>query len=103
MEKPTEPVGRLRLPADCTITSIHDIYALVKEAFRQHGGLEIDASDVIKADVTSLQLLLSATKTAEIERCSIKLTDVSDALQDTFSRAGLAKDAIPGEHRFQQD
>jgi anti-anti-sigma regulatory factor len=85
----------MRLPADCTIATIKDVCQSVRNAFRRDSRFEIDGSDVVKADLTSLQLLLSTSKTAQQEGRSFALTEPSAALRNTFQRAGLADDAIP--------
>jgi ABC-type transporter Mla MlaB component len=94
--------GLLRLPADCSIASIRGVYDLVRDAFRRQDRLEIDCSDVDKADVTSVQLLISTAKTASLEGRPVVLTAVSQALRNTFQRAGVPADAIIGQ-RHPQD
>ena len=64
---PTEPKWSLRLPADCSIAAIRNVYELIREAFGRQERLEIDCSSVDKADVTSIQLLLSTAKTGEAQ------------------------------------
>ena len=63
----TEPKWSLRLPADCSIAAIRSVYDLIREAFGREDRLEIDCSSVDKADVTSIQLLLSAAKTGDAQ------------------------------------
>ena len=63
----TEPKWSLRLPADCSIAAIRGVYDMIREAFGRQDRLEIDCSSVDKADVTSIQLLLSAAKTGEAD------------------------------------
>jgi ABC-type transporter Mla MlaB component len=85
----------LRLPRDCSISSIRGVYDLIVDAFGRQQSLEIDGSDVAKADVTSVQLLVSAAQTAQLEGRSVVLTSPSQALSSTFQRAGLASNAGP--------
>ena len=64
MAESTEPRRPpLRLPHDCSIAANRGVYDLIREAFSRQDSLEIDCSSVAKADVTSIQLLLSTTKT----------------------------------------
>ena len=69
----TEPKWSLRLPADCSIAAIRSVYDLIREAFGRQDRLEIDCSSVDKADVTSIQLLLSAAKTGDAGKLSASL------------------------------
>jgi anti-anti-sigma regulatory factor len=84
----------LRLPADCSIAAIRGVYDLMRDAFRRQDKLEIDCSDVDRADVTSVQLLLSTAKTARQQGRPIVLTAISQALRSTFQRAGVPADAM---------
>lgn len=84
----------LRLPADCSIAAIRGVYDLVRDAFRRQDQIEIDCSDVDRADVTSVQLLLSTAKTANLQGRPIVLTAISQALRATFLRAGVPADAM---------
>lgn len=91
----TEPSGRaVLLPADCTIGAIRQVYELVRGAFSRHGKLEIDCSSVDRADITSVQLLVSATKTASQAGRTVVWTDPSQALQRIFQRAGLSHETV---------
>jgi ABC-type transporter Mla MlaB component len=84
----------LRLPADCSIAAIRSVYDLIRDSFGRQDKLEIDCSDVNKADVTSVQLLLSTAKTANQQGRPIVLTAISQALRSTFQRAGVPAEAI---------
>jgi ABC-type transporter Mla MlaB component len=94
---------RLRLPADCSISAIRSVYDLIREAFGRQSRLEIDCSDVNKADVTSIQLLLSTAKTAKLEGRSVALTAVSRALSHTFQRAGFSGDVTADAQFFHKN
>jgi anti-anti-sigma regulatory factor len=98
MDNSVDSKWALRLPADCTIAAIRNVYDLVLDAFRRQDKLEIDCSDVNKADVTSIQLLLSTAKTASLQGRPIVLTAVSQALRNTFHRAGVSNEAM--DHQF---
>jgi ABC-type transporter Mla MlaB component len=85
MENQSDSQSPLRLPADCSIASIRTIYDLISNALRRQDGLEIDCSGVDKADITSIQLLLSTTKTAHLQGRRVNLTAFSQVLRTTFS------------------
>ena len=94
----TEPRWSLRLPADCSIAAIRGVYDLIREAFARQDRLEIDCSDVDKADVTSIQLLISTAKTGEAQGRPVVLTAFSQTLRNAIRRAGFAGDVMAGLH-----
>ena len=94
----TEPKWSLRLPADCSIAAIRSVYDLIREAFGRQDRLEIDCSSVDKADVTSIQLLLSAAKTGDAQGRPVILTSFSQSLRNTLRRAGFASEAMIDQH-----
>ena len=101
MNNPADPKWSLRLPADCSIAAIRHVYELVREAFNRNGRLEIDCSSVDKADITSIQLLLSTTKTGEAEGRKVVLTAPSQAFRNILHRAGFPSEAV-AEYHFKQ-
>jgi ABC-type transporter Mla MlaB component len=94
MQNPMEPKWSLRLPADCSIAAIRGVYDLIRDAFRAQQALEIDCSDVTKADVTSIQLLISTTRTGEAQGRPVVLTAFSQSLRNTLRRAGFLGEAM---------
>ena len=97
----TEPKWLLRLPPDCSVAAIRGVCDLVREAFHQQPSLEIDCSSVAKADVTSIQLLLSTTKTGQAHGRRVVLTAFSQSFRNTLRRAGFTNEAIAG-HPFNE-
>ena len=93
----------LRLPADCSIAAIQSVYDLIWEGFRRQDRLEIDCSSVDKADVTSIQLLLSTAKTGEAQGRPVVVTALSQALRNTFRRAGFTSEAMINKHFPQKE
>ena len=98
MQDPTAPRWSLRLPSDCSIAAIRGVYDLIRDAFRAQRTLEIDCSDVTKADVTSIQLLISTTRTGEAQGRQVVLTAFSQSFRNTLRRAGFASDAMIDQH-----
>jgi ABC-type transporter Mla MlaB component len=102
MAESTEPRRPpLRLPQDCSIAAIRSVYDLIREAFRRQDSVEIDCSSVAKADVTSIQLLLSTAKTGQASGRRVTLTAFSQNLRNTLRRAGFSNEAIAG-HPFNE-
>jgi|ERR1700733_10644136 ABC-type transporter Mla MlaB component len=102
MENQQEPQQLLRLPADCSIGGIRVAYDLICKALTGQTRLELDCSGVDKADVTSVQLLLSTAKTARHLGNRVSLTAVSEVLRSAITRAGAAKREMPDCHVVQQ-
>ena len=71
---------------------------MIREAFGRQDRLEIDCSSVDKADVTSIQLLLSTAKTGEAQGRPVVLKSFSQSLRNTLRRAGFASDAMIDQH-----
>ena len=99
----TAPRWSLRLPADCSIAAIRTVYDMVREAFVRQDRLEIDCSNVDKADVTSIQLLLSTARTGEAQGRPVVLTAFSQTLRNTFRRAGFTSEALTDQHIRKKD
>jgi phospholipid transport system transporter-binding protein len=88
----------LRLPADCSIGGIRIVYDLICKALRGQTGLELDGSGVDKADVTSVQLLISTARTARHQGSRVSLTAISEVLRSAIQRAGVSSRAVPESH-----
>ena len=91
--------GPLRLPVDCSIAAIRGVHDLIRDAFNRQEHLEIDCSSVAKADVTSIQLLLSAAKTGQAQGRQVVLTAFSHPFRNTLRRAGFFN-AAATDHPF---
>lgn len=102
METQQEPQQSLRLPADCSIGGIRVAYDMVCKALSGQKALELDCSGVNKADVTSVQLLVSAAKSARHVGNRVSLTAISEVLRSAIKRAGVSGPAMPDGHSVQQ-
>ncbi|GLH81959.1 sulfate transporter [Bradyrhizobium sp. SSBR45G] len=88
----------VKLPADCSIAAIREVHEMIRDAFGQRAALEIDGSCVDKADVTSIQLLISTAKTGRDQGRAVALTAPSEVLRNAIRRAGFAGDAAVDRH-----
>jgi ABC-type transporter Mla MlaB component len=102
MDNTSDSRWALRLPSDCSIAAIRNVHELVRDAFRREERLEIDCSAVSKADVTSIQLLLSTTKTGQAEGRTVVLISLSQALRNILRRAGFCGEEMIDRHFHQQ-
>ncbi|TAJ28801.1 STAS domain-containing protein [Bosea sp. (in: a-proteobacteria)] len=86
---PTEAAA-LVLPQDCTVRTIAALAGTAREAFAAGAGLALDGSRVENADITLVQLVVSAQRSFEALSVPFALVDPSPAVLSAFSRAGVA-------------
>lgn len=101
-QESADAIQALRLPSDVSITSIRGVCQTIRDAFNRQHRLEIDCSSVDKADLTSVQLLLSTAKTGAAQGRPVVLTELSQPLRNTIRRAGFATDAMIDQHFSQK-
>jgi len=86
----------LAFAGSATILTSQDIHARLLQAVESGRDVEIECSDVTEADLSFVQLLLAARRSAEARRQRLTLcSPATEALQQTLLRAGLAA-AGPG-------
>lgn len=81
---------RLRLSGDCGLRAIRALHDAVSGALAASADVEIDCGDCERIDVSFVQLMASAAKTAERTGSRLRLTNMPDAGRAAFARAGLA-------------
>jgi len=79
----------IQMRGECDVRNVREHHAMILDALRDRDDLGIDASGVEHADITFVQLLVSAAKTGEAARKRVRLVAVSDPLRAAFARAGL--------------
>lgn len=80
----------LVLPQDCSVRAIAALAGTAREAFAAGTGLRLDGSRVENADITLVQLVVSAQRSFEAQSFPFALVDPSPAILSAFSRAGVA-------------
>ena len=96
MAKSSRRPRRLVLEAVQTLRTIEATTAAVRDLLAQHPHVEIVCGAVGEADLTLVQLLLSARRTAEQSGKRVTLAaPASGALLDALRRGGLAEAADP--------
>ncbi|WP_281261274.1 STAS domain-containing protein [Bosea psychrotolerans] len=78
------------MPADCSLRSISSCHAEMVAALKSEGDLSVDCSAITTCDITGIQLLVSAAKTAEAAGRVMRLAGVPETLGMALARAGLA-------------
>ena len=79
----------IRLPGHCDIGTAPELHAALSEAFRARDEVEIDAAGVEYADLTCVQLLVAAARSAEASGKPMRLLAMSEPLRAALARAGL--------------
>ena len=80
----------ITLPSDCTLRSARPIQEQLVAALQAVDAVTLDCSAVAHADLAGVQILVSATRTAQAADRSFRLTGVSDILAAALTRAGFA-------------
>jgi anti-anti-sigma regulatory factor len=79
----------IRLQSHCGIQTTQEHLAAILSAFRARDEIEIDAAWVEHVDLTFIQLLVSAVKTAKASKKRMRLIAISEPLRAALARAGL--------------
>jgi anti-anti-sigma regulatory factor len=102
----TQDVGGaavLEFSGRCSIVEAEDVLLRVKESLGGEGvsRLIFDCSAVVEADVTFVQILLSAKVTGKARGVSVELSaPAQGALAEVLERAGLTRPAEGGMRWF---
>jgi anti-anti-sigma regulatory factor len=81
-------VKSIKLPPSVTITDAKACAHQFREAFKESNSLTVDCSDLETCDVTLVQLLASAKKSAAMVGGCFALEHVNDELLTLLQRAG---------------
>ena len=85
------------LSGDCIVSNIHHSYKTLVDAFQREGSLVIDLAHVEAADVSLMQLIVSASKTAAVSDREFSLKCVPHNLRDLLCSAGISFDQNSGQ------
>jgi anti-anti-sigma regulatory factor len=81
--------GVLKLDDDCTIKSAGHIHQLLSDASRRGRSVVIDCSNIVQADTSFIQLLISGQKTFRGCGLDLEIVDATEALCAVVKRAGM--------------
>ena len=96
MPKTSRKPRRLVLQTAQTLRTIDATCGTLRDLLSQHAHVEVDCSAVSEADLTLVQLLLAARKTAEQSGKRLTLTaPATGALLDALRRGGLVGTHAP--------
>jgi hypothetical protein len=89
------------VPAKVNIRNIKDIHSEFLTHVKNNAAIEIDLDGCQDADLSLIQLIESARKSAEADNKSISLTKpAKDIVLSTLERAGLAEAFSAGDAKF---
>jgi anti-anti-sigma factor len=84
----------LRIKGSMSVTDIASIHKELLSCFDDQDDLTLNLKEVDFCDVTGIQVLHSAKKTAESMGKTFFVEDVSNSIVDTFNRAGLDPETV---------
>lgn len=85
----------INLLDDITIKSISNTYRKLIIEFKEFDEILIDCSGVNQCDISAIQLLVSARKSAIAKRLDVRLSGVTGALNAALVRAGISPAQLP--------
>ena len=85
------------LSGDCIVSNIDHHCRTLVVAFQSKGPLIVDLAQVEAVDVTLVQLIVSASKTAARDNRAFYLTSVPIGIQAAFLSAGVALNLESGQ------
>lgn len=84
-----------------TIRTAEQLQSTLADAFQQDGAVTIDASELQEIDLSFVQVIEAARKTAIYEGKPIYfVTPANDAVRSLLSRSGTLTDAMPEDLDF---
>ena len=82
--------GHVPLEGALTVRNVAEIHSRLRESLRQYSTVTIDCNAATDVDLSFLQLVLSARKSATVSGKSVSLVSpATDMLSETLRRAGL--------------
>ncbi len=80
----------VRIPETATLATAETLHASLMRVLQENEAVEVDCSNVVEADLTLVQLLLSAWRTAIAQSKSLLLSPPpSEALRQVLVQVGL--------------
>ena len=84
----------LRIEGPMSVIDIASIYKEIVVCFDEYNHVALDLKGVSDCDISGLQLLCSARKTANSSGKTFSVDDASNSILDTFNKAGLDFEAV---------
>jgi ABC-type transporter Mla MlaB component len=83
-----------KLPEECSIRTIRTLHGDLGAAFARTSDLTLDCTDVARADIAFVQLIVSAAGTASRQAKSLRLAHVPDVVLTAFRRSGVSPENL---------
>jgi anti-anti-sigma factor len=84
----------LRIKGSMSVFDIDSAYKEIAKCFDECNDLALNLKEVDDCDISGLQLLCSAWKTANSSGKTFSIDDASNSIIDTFYKAGLDFEAV---------
>jgi ABC-type transporter Mla MlaB component len=82
----------IQLPATATLSTAEDLHRGIMEVLQQSETVEVDCSDVVEADLSLVQLLVAARRTAAASGKSLRLAaPAAGVVRDMLVRGGFVE------------
>lgn len=86
----TRQSTNISLSGDCSIRFITDLHATMQGGFREgEGDIVVDMAGVEDADVTLVQLMIAAVRTAAAADRAFSIVNMPDPIAACFTGAGV--------------
>lgn len=83
-------INDISVSGDCSLRAATDLHAALLSGFRQgEGGVVVDMAAVEDIDVTFIQLMLSAARTAAIADRAFSIVNMPAPIAACFAAAGV--------------
>lgn len=92
--KPNEKIVRLTMPPDCSVRNIAEIAERARAQLAAEQDVALDCADVETADITFVQLVVSAWRSFAARGLSLTLADAPPTVLAAFARAAVPLSAI---------
>lgn len=91
---PSVQIVRLTMPPDCSVRSIAEIAGRARDQLATARDLALDCAGVETADITFVQLVVSAQRSFAAQGLTLTLADAPPAVLAAFARAAVPLSAI---------
>ncbi len=90
----------VNLSGDCMVSNINHHHEAVRQAFQSKDPVVLDLAQVAAVDITLVQLIVSASKTAAFDNRAFSLRSVSESVRDVLCSAGIKLNLESGQISF---
>jgi two-component system chemotaxis sensor kinase CheA len=90
----------VQLAGDCIVSTVNSHHQELVEALRNAKAITVDLSQIGNIDISFIQLMVSASRTAARQSKSLNLLGAAGPIEAAFRGAGIDIDPISGQLSF---